>query len=190
MLAQGQIREKNVPLEIKRKHITILERIGGGAFGDVCKGVYTDATFRDQQVAIKTLKVDEFSTESNAAKQELMREAAIMAQVQHPNVVNMLGVCTVGQPILLVLELCEHGSLDVFLRTRVGITDLSLNAKLRILLDVANGMAHLHSLSLVHRDLAARNVLLSATYTCKVRTLRVCFKIPPAHVYVYVYTYI
>jgi hypothetical protein len=39
-----------------------------------------------------------------------MAEATVMAQFSHKNVVHLIGVVTVGQPLLIVLELCELGT--------------------------------------------------------------------------------
>jgi serine/threonine protein kinase len=97
-----------------------------------------------------------------------MREAAIMAQLRHPNVVSLVGVCTAGEPKMLVMQLCEYGSLLSFLLQHVGFNELQFSSKLRIMGDVSRGMHFLSSLNIVHRDLAARNVLVGADYICKV----------------------
>ena len=97
-----------------------------------------------------------------------MREAAIMAQLRHPNVVSLVGVCTAGEPKMLVMQLCEYGSLLKFLQKHTGFNELQFSSKLRIMGDVARGMHFLSSLKIVHRDLAARNVLVGADYICKV----------------------
>ena len=55
---------------------------------------------------------------------------------------------------------CEHGSLLSFLRKRTGFDRLTVASKLRVAVDVAEGMAHLAKVGMVHRDLAARNVLV------------------------------
>ncbi len=41
----------------------------------------------------------------------MMREAAVMAQFHHENVIRLVGVVTLGAPMLTVIEFCEHGSL-------------------------------------------------------------------------------
>jgi hypothetical protein len=164
MLETGVIRSKTTPVELKRRSITTLARLGEGAFGEVFKGLLEERGKVDIPLAIKTLKAGTFGT----ARDELMREAAIMAQLSHPNVVQLVGVCTTGDPVLIALEFCENGSLDMFLRARTGVSELSEKAKLLIALDAAKGCAYLHSLGFVHRDLAARNILLSSSFTCKV----------------------
>ena len=72
----------------------------------VLTGVYKEQGRPPVPVAVKALKND--STEQRDA---LMREAAIQVQFDHNNIVGLVGVVTRGEPILLVLQFCEHGSL-------------------------------------------------------------------------------
>jgi len=64
-----------------------------------------------------------------------------MANFNHPNVMRLIGVVTRGIPVLLVLPLCEYGSLNGFVKRMHSV--LNMNALLRILLDVALGMQYL-----------------------------------------------
>ena len=100
--------------------------------------------------------------------ESLMQEASLMAQLRHPNIISLVGVCTAGEPKTLVLQFCEHGSLLSFLKRHTGFSSLQHKSKFQILLDIATGMDFLSRLHIVHRDLAARNVLLGADYVCKV----------------------
>ncbi len=97
-----------------------------------------------------------------------LEEAALMAQLRHPNVVSLIGVCTTGSPCTLVLQYCEHGSLLNFLRRHTGFNELLFTSKICIMEDVACGMHFLSSLNIVHRDLSARNILVGADFVCKV----------------------
>lgn len=93
---------------------------------------------------------------NTAAKDELMREAALMAQFKHKNVLPLIGCVTKGCPVMLVTQYCEFGSLLQFLSRGEGLEILSLTSQNRIALDVAKGMAYLGSKGFIHRDLAAR----------------------------------
>ena len=73
-----------------------------------------------------------------------------------------------GKPVILALELCQHGELKGFLRSSKEFRVLTLAARLAISSDIAKGMAYLCSLKFVHRDLASRNVLVNSKYVCKV----------------------
>lgn len=85
-----------------------------------------------------------------------------MAQVGiHDNVVSLIGVVTSGLPLMLLLSYCEYGELSSVLKKRAGAGARALNSleqKMFMLIDIARGMEHLGTCSLIHRDLAARNV--------------------------------
>ena len=87
-----------------------------------------------------------------------------MAQFESPFVVQLVGLVTLGSPILMVIEFAEHGSLKSFLEKR------ETDERLRLLWagDIAEGMAHVHGKGFLHRDLATRNVLVGSDMRCKV----------------------
>jgi serine/threonine protein kinase len=62
-------------------------------------------------IAIKQLHVGGAVSD----KTELLEEAAVMAQFSHPNVVQLIGVVTLGEPVLVVLEYMEYGALKSYL---------------------------------------------------------------------------
>jgi serine/threonine protein kinase len=155
------------PREVARKYIKMLNLIGEGAFGAVYKGLMDESSARgvpEYPVAVKVLKNAPSALETTA----FMREAALMTPLKHPNVLSLICVCTAGEPKLMVVQLCDHGSLSSFLQRHSGFNELQLASKLRIMVDVVTGMQYLASLLIVHRDLAARNVLVGADYVCKV----------------------
>ena len=74
----------------------LAEEIGCGQFGIVFKGVWTTPN-GVLKVAVKTLK--EGSREEDRIR--FLQEAAIMGQFKHPNVVEMYGLVTKSQPVML-----------------------------------------------------------------------------------------
>jgi len=155
----------NIPREVKRSHVVMINKIGQGGFGDVWKAMIDESTVGGVPgylVAVKTTK----DTDLEGAA-ELLREASLMARVpSHTNIVNLVGVVTSGTPLLLLITFCEHGALSSCLKNKTSIP--TQKSKLSICLDVARGMDHLATSSIVHRDLAARNVLLDSLWTGKV----------------------
>ena len=95
------------------------------------------------------------------ATRELRLEAMVMARLgSHPNIVSIIGVITRGDPLVLVVSFCEHGSLLSLLRKRVKSGQpLSNASKVKMACDIANGMAHLETHRFVHRDLAYASAL-------------------------------
>lgn len=148
--------------EIDACHITIESVIGGGEFGDVCKGKLRIPARPEMTVAIKTLKPG--ATEKN--RLDFLTEASIMGQFDDPNVIFLEGVVTKSNPIMIVTEYMANGSLDTFLRANDGkFTVIQLVGMMR---GIASGMAYLADMSYVHRDLAARNILVNEILVCKV----------------------
>uniref|UniRef100_A0A915PFL3 receptor protein-tyrosine kinase n=1 Tax=Setaria digitata TaxID=48799 RepID=A0A915PFL3_9BILA len=150
--------------------IRITEIIGSGEFGEVCKGVLQPSfriTSSDisqvQTVAIKTLKPGS----SDKAKGDFLMEASIMGQFAHENVIRLIGVVTKNEPIMIVIEYMENGSLDQFLRKNDNGV-LELVQIIDMLRGISAGMKYLTEKGFVHRDLAARNVLVDSNLLCKI----------------------
>lgn len=81
---------------------------------------------QDIDVAIKTLKPGS----SEKARCDFLTEASIMGQFDHPNVIYLQGVVTRSNPVMIITEYMENGSLDTFLRVSQIINmPLSYNFK-------------------------------------------------------------
>eukprot|EP00039_Didymoeca_costata_P013930 m.218320 g.218320 ORF g.218320 m.218320 type:complete len:2262 (-) comp15903_c0_seq3:2204-8989(-) len=180
LLAAGELNEDQVqveciPREIPRSNVTLTQKLGAGAFGDVYRGILDESSTGGvpaYPVAIKTVREN-----VGEGAQELYREAAVMAQVSssfngHPNLVALVGVVTSDTPLYLILSLCENGSLLSYLtKDEVKNTDdrdSLLAKKISWIHGIACGMEHLSGRRFVHRDLAARNVLLDSLLVVKI----------------------
>jgi hypothetical protein len=112
----GRAHNPLYPRELQRRNVTLLETLGQGAFGRVCKASYREnKVMASWLVAVKLLLSSDESAQQQqqpeGAKRELLEEAAVMAQFQHENVVRLVGVVTAGAPVMMVLEFMEYGSL-------------------------------------------------------------------------------
>ena len=77
--------------------------LGSGQFGRVDKGIWITKS-GPVDVAVKTLKG--FATEGEEIK--FLQEAAINGQFHHPNVVQLCGVVTVGEPVCILIHTRIH----------------------------------------------------------------------------------
>jgi serine/threonine protein kinase len=140
--------------------LTLLDELGKGHYGVVSKGLLREVMGQPGYlVAVKVLH-----TSTDDSRTGLLQEAAVMAQFTHPRVVQLVGVITVGNPLMVVIEYCEHGSLGSYMTK----TTLDQVAKYSIALDCAEGLAYLASKNFVHRDVAARNVLIDSERHAKI----------------------
>ncbi|KAL4448445.1 hypothetical protein ABPG75_005664 [Micractinium tetrahymenae] len=104
--------------------------------------------------------------------QALQQEAATMAGMRHPHIVQFLGLCTL--PPCIVTELCARGSLCDVLRTASQqptlAAALTWRLRLRMALEEARGILYLHSHSppIVHRDIKSPNLLVDEEWHVKV----------------------
>ncbi|KFQ05199.1 Tyrosine-protein kinase ZAP-70, partial [Haliaeetus albicilla] len=152
---------KDKKLFLKRDHLMIDEvELGAGNFGCVKKGVYK---MRKKQidVAIKVLK----SNNEKTVKDEMMKEAQIMHQLDNPYIVRMIGVCE-AESLMLVMEMASGGPLNKFLASKKD--EIIVSNIVELMHQVSMGMKYLEEKNFVHRDLAARNVLLVNQHYAKI----------------------
>uniref|UniRef100_A0A182WHX1 Kinesin motor domain-containing protein n=1 Tax=Anopheles minimus TaxID=112268 RepID=A0A182WHX1_9DIPT len=110
----AQLNPKLEKLEFPRNNIIYIKDLGQGAFGRVFQakapGLVAGEDFT--LVAVKMLK-DEASQDLQV---DFEREACLLAEFDHPNIVKLLGVCAIGRPMCLLFEFMARGDLNEFLR--------------------------------------------------------------------------
>ncbi|XP_004308240.1 PREDICTED: G-type lectin S-receptor-like serine/threonine-protein kinase B120 isoform X2 [Fragaria vesca subsp. vesca] len=137
-------------------------KIGHGAFGPVYKGKLVTG----QEVAVKRL-----SKNSNQGELEFMNELRLVNELQHRNIVKMLGCCIHGDEKVIIYEYMEHESLNYHLYGSSGDLLLDWNKRFNIIEGIAQGLVYLHKYSrlrVIHRDIKAGNVLLDAQMNPKI----------------------
>jgi serine/threonine protein kinase len=133
--------------------------LGQGGFGTVFK-----CTFLGMPAAAKVFKAAD-----HAVSEGVKKEATILAKLQHPNVLQFIGVASNEDQHVIVTELMGM-DLQSYLHKSIPESDLSnspekpplkLLEAIDIMLQVAEGMDHLHKKGVIHRDLKAKNVLVN-----------------------------
>ncbi|XP_058534158.1 mast/stem cell growth factor receptor Kit-like [Ochotona princeps] len=103
--------------EFPRGRLSFGKTLGEGAFGKVVEATAYGLIKSDtaMTVAMKMLKPSALLIEREA----LMSELKVLSYLgNHVNIVNLLGACTVGGPILVITEYCCYGDLLNFLRRK------------------------------------------------------------------------
>jgi len=149
---------------INPAEIVVHRIIGEGTFGRVW-----NANWRSADVAVKEFVFAQAAIVGRSSMQreiidEIIGEAGMMAMLRHPNVLQMFGCCLTSQAIWIVSELCSLGSLRQLLDDKDR--ELSTEIRLSLALQIADGMAYLHTQTppIIHRDLKSHNIFVHETF--------------------------
>ncbi|KYR02814.1 leucine-rich repeat-containing protein (LRR) [Tieghemostelium lacteum] len=142
-----------------------------GLIGEGGAALVYRAKYKGKDVAVKRLKTVDGTSGSDQptdinditlskAFNEFRRECWVMSNLEHPNIVQLRGLCL--DPLCIVTEYLPQGNLYNFLH-KEGCK-FSWVFRLKVALDISSGMAFLHSSTppIIHRDLKSPNILLAS----------------------------
>ncbi|KAG5233488.1 G-type lectin S-receptor serine/threonine-protein kinase [Salix suchowensis] len=137
------------------------EKLGGGGFGSVFKGVLPDTSV----IAVKKLE------SISQGEKQFRSEVSTIGTIQHVNLVRLRGFCSEGNKKLLVYDYMPNGSLDSHLFSEDSKKVLDWKSRYSIALGIARGLNYLHEKCrdcIIHCDIKPENILLDAQFSPKV----------------------
>ena len=135
--------------------------LGEGATGRVIYGYHTDTRKR---VAVKVISKSQFVKHTDL-QGNIQREIALMALVDHPNIIKLVDVMEDDEHLYVIMEYAEGGGLFDYLVARQFITEAQAIEFIR---QIIFGLEYLHHLGICHRDLKPENILLDASLRVKI----------------------
>ncbi|GJN02338.1 hypothetical protein PR202_ga19677 [Eleusine coracana subsp. coracana] len=136
--------------------------IGKGGYGTVYKGIIKDK----MHVAIKRCALI-----GERQKKEFGQEMLILSQINHKNIVKLVGCCLEVEVPMLVYEFIPNGTLYELIHGKNRALQISFSTLLRIAHEAAEGLNFLHSYAsppIIHGDVKTANILLDENYMAKV----------------------
>ena len=133
-------------------HYKVLDKLGAGGMGEVYRAL--DTTL-DRQVALKVLPIEVASDPDRLARFE--REAKTLATLNHPHIVTIHTVESVGNVHFLTMELVEGRPLSQLI-PKGGMT---LERLFDIAIPLADALTAAHDKGIVHRDLKPANIMVT-----------------------------
>ncbi|KAF9163994.1 hypothetical protein BGX21_001975 [Mortierella sp. AD011] len=148
--------------------LTSLKLIGNGSFGQVYFWHHKDG----RRMAVKRIRVAAKDNEKVGCIADIKKEMKIVSQLAHKNIIKCYGVDHDANDVFIVMEYAEGGSLQDYidgenLKDVVAAPRLSWEDKMKIVVDVARGLAYLHKQGIIHRDIKGQNILLSKSKEAK-----------------------
>ena len=115
--------------------------------------------------AVAAKVMDERYSDDPVFIKRFSREARAMARLQHPNLVAIHDFSADGEPIYLIMELIDGGTLRELLAEGGPFPVQAATSTLR---NVLRGLEEVHSTGLIHRDIKPDNVLITSHHRVKV----------------------
>ena len=143
--------------KFQQQNLEIVGFLANGSYGDV---------YLIHDKVLNRQVVGKFNKQQNFANAK--REAKILAQYNHPNIIKVLGELNWSDgTYVIILEQAPFGNLETFLHFRKNIS-ISWKLRARFFIELASALNYLHNQDSIHGDLKPQNVLLGDMLVIKV----------------------
>ncbi|PIK47991.1 hypothetical protein BSL78_15139 [Apostichopus japonicus] len=144
---------RQMVLPMLTAHRAVGRLLGEGSFAKVREAMHAVV---GEKVAIKIID-KKIARADFYIHKNLRREAAILQQLRHPNIVSLLEVLETDNNLYLVLEICNGGPLLDLIWVQQGLSEEDAR---KFTYQVISAVQHLHNMGIMHRDLKVENLLL------------------------------
>ena len=134
-------------VQIHRQDLELVKKIGEGGYGTVYHMIWKKSEEKIHVAAKKQYEVEK-------------RELDILSKLGHENIVHLIGVVPGELDFMLILELCEGGSLRSYLDTN-GKKPLPPKLLKRWSKHAASAIQYLNHMKIVHKDVKCDNYLIA-----------------------------
>ena len=149
MVDENVSEEKAPPRKLG--HYEVMEKIGQGGMAVVYKGVQPSL---NRPVAIKVLPARLARTAELVERFD--REASVVAQLNHPSIVQVIDRGQEGDLLFIVMEYVPSDSLDMLIRRH----ELTLEQTMNYAVQICDALEYAHGKGVIHRDLKPSNILI------------------------------
>ena len=130
----------------------VISRVASGGMGTVY--LAQDINL-GRKLAVKVMNLQDSSGELTA---RMLREARIVALLEHPSIVPIHDVGTLADGrVFYAMKLVQGGRLDQYAKENISLPDL-----LRVFQKVCEAVAFAHAHGVIHRDLKPENIMVGA----------------------------
>jgi serine/threonine protein kinase len=143
-------------LEIDFSDLKLAEQISMGGFSVIHKGQY-----KGLEVAVKKVFNPNITEELLA---EMGNEVNMLAKFRHPNIVLMIGICSLPPNLCIAMEYIPGSLHDLLYKQKVELKDTDRAYLVR---QIVSTIYYLHSHSIVHRDIKSHNFLVGDKFLLK-----------------------
>ncbi|XP_054707701.1 serine/threonine-protein kinase LMTK1-like [Uloborus diversus] len=150
-----------------RNQLKYFREAGIAWYGQAVEGEAYNVLLSEEKtkVVVKILRVDATATEH----MQYLQETRPFRDLNHPNILHLLGRCLEVHPFLLVMEHCDMDLKTYLIEQRKSPETLLKNGLLlRMACNIAAALQHMHEHGFIHTDIAAHSCLITSDLVVKV----------------------